>query len=182
MFDWELCFHFCEVYGFRNLVGLELPIKHTLRPFSYSGKGYGSMIMDINYETNSFFPIFWSVEPRGISLQKISYAFGKNAFVCKKNPSKIRKNPFVLKKSRTLFRRSEMPLELNILPPSPGVSTQSMLKSQRTFLDTSPTLNEEERGIFDRQILHSEFVSNYFVHDCSDDFIHSCVRSKTKYI
>ena len=51
-----------------------------------------------------------SLFPRGISLQKISYAFGKNPFVCKKNPSKIRKNPFVLKKSRTLLRMSEMPL------------------------------------------------------------------------
>ena len=27
---WELCFRLCEVYRFRNLVGLELPIKHTL--------------------------------------------------------------------------------------------------------------------------------------------------------
>ena len=29
VFDWELCFHFCEVYRFQNLVGLELPIKHS---------------------------------------------------------------------------------------------------------------------------------------------------------
>ena len=51
---------------------------------------------------------------RGISLQKLSYAFGKNPFVCKKNPSKIRKNPFVLQKPRTLFRMSEMPLVVQI--------------------------------------------------------------------
>ena len=37
------------------------------------------------------------VIPRGISLQKTSYTFGKNPFVFKKNPSKIRMNPFVLK-------------------------------------------------------------------------------------
>ena len=54
--------------------------------------------------------LFWTRGISGISLQKISYACGKNPFVCKENPSKIRKNPFVLKKSRTLFRRSEMPL------------------------------------------------------------------------
>ena len=30
VFDWEMCFHLCEVYRFQNLVGLELPIKHTL--------------------------------------------------------------------------------------------------------------------------------------------------------
>ena len=30
VFDWELCFHLCEVYHFQNLVGSELPIKHTL--------------------------------------------------------------------------------------------------------------------------------------------------------
>ena len=47
---------------------------------------------------------------RGISLTKISYTFGKNPFVLKKNPSKIRVNPFVLKKSRTLFPMSEVPL------------------------------------------------------------------------
>ena len=29
VFDWELCFHLCKVYRFQNLVGLELPIKHT---------------------------------------------------------------------------------------------------------------------------------------------------------
>ena len=50
---------------------------------------------------------------RGISLQKISYTFGKNPFVFKKNPSKIRMNPFVLKKSRTLFPISELPLAVN---------------------------------------------------------------------
>ena len=42
--------------------------------------------------------------------QKISYTFGKNPFVFKKNPSKICINPFVLKKSRTLFPMSEVPL------------------------------------------------------------------------
>ena len=46
----------------------------------------------------------------GISLPKISYTFGKNPFVFKKNPSKIRVNPFVLKKSRTLFPMSKLPL------------------------------------------------------------------------
>ena len=50
--------------------------------------------------------------PRGISLPKISYTFGKNPFVFKKNPAKIRINPFVLKKSRTLFPMSEVPLGL----------------------------------------------------------------------
>ena len=45
--------------------------------------------------------------------QKISYTFGKNPFVSKKNPSKIRINPFVLKKSRTLFPMSEVPLGYN---------------------------------------------------------------------
>ena len=34
--------------------------------------------------------------PRGISLPKISYTFGKNPFVFMKNPSKIHINPFVL--------------------------------------------------------------------------------------
>ena len=46
------------------------------------------------------------VEPlilRGISLPKISYAFGKNPFFFKKNPSKIRINPFVLKKISYAF-------------------------------------------------------------------------------
>ena len=47
--------------------------------------------------------------------QKISYTFGKNPFVFKKNPSKIRVNPFVLKKSCTLFTMSEVPLALVIL-------------------------------------------------------------------
>ena len=50
--------------------------------------------------------------PRGISLLKLSYTFGKNPFVFKKNPLKIRVNPFVLKKSRTLFLMSEVPLAL----------------------------------------------------------------------
>ena len=31
VFDWALCFRFCEVYLFQNLVGLESPIKHTLK-------------------------------------------------------------------------------------------------------------------------------------------------------
>ena len=31
VFDWALCFHLCEVNCFQNLVGLESPIKHTLR-------------------------------------------------------------------------------------------------------------------------------------------------------
>ena len=44
--------------------------------------------------------------------KKISYTFGKNPFVFKKNPSKIRINPFVLEKSRTLFPMSEVPLDL----------------------------------------------------------------------
>ena len=30
VFDWELCLRLCEAYRFQNLVGLELPIKHTL--------------------------------------------------------------------------------------------------------------------------------------------------------
>ena len=30
MFDWEMCYHLCEVYHFQESVGLELPIKHTL--------------------------------------------------------------------------------------------------------------------------------------------------------
>ena len=30
VFDWEIYFRLCEVYCFQNLVGLELPIKHTL--------------------------------------------------------------------------------------------------------------------------------------------------------
>ena len=29
VFDWELCFRLGEVNRFQNLVGLELPIKHT---------------------------------------------------------------------------------------------------------------------------------------------------------
>ena len=33
MFDWEMYLHLFEVYRFRNLVGLKLPIKHTLRSF-----------------------------------------------------------------------------------------------------------------------------------------------------
>ena len=45
--------------------------------------------------------------------KNISYTFGKNPFVFKKNPSKIRMNPFVLKKSRTLFPINELPLGLN---------------------------------------------------------------------
>ena len=47
---------------------------------------------------------------RGISFPKISYTFGKNPFIFKKNPSNIPINPFVLKKSRTPFPMSEMPL------------------------------------------------------------------------
>ena len=31
VFDWELCFRLCEIYRFQNLVGLELPIKRTLK-------------------------------------------------------------------------------------------------------------------------------------------------------
>ena len=31
VFDWEACLRLCEVYHFQNLVGLELPIKHTLK-------------------------------------------------------------------------------------------------------------------------------------------------------
>ena len=31
VFDSELCLRLCEVYRFENMVGLELPIKHTLR-------------------------------------------------------------------------------------------------------------------------------------------------------
>ena len=30
VFDWEMCFRVRKVYGFQNLVGLELPIRHTL--------------------------------------------------------------------------------------------------------------------------------------------------------
>ena len=30
VFDWEPCFHLCEVYRIQNLVGLELPIKRNL--------------------------------------------------------------------------------------------------------------------------------------------------------
>ena len=71
-------------------------------------------IMDINYETNSSFPIFSPVE-----------------------------HPF---------------------PPLPP---QSMLKTPRTFLDASPTLNKGERGIFNSQVLGFGFVSNYFFHDCT---------------
>ena len=63
------------------------------------------------------------MDARGISLSKISYTFGKNPFVFKKNPSKIRINPFVFKKSRTLFPMSEVPLAwMDIL------STQSFLQ------------------------------------------------------
>ena len=29
-FDWKLCLRLCEVYRSQNLVGFELPIKHTL--------------------------------------------------------------------------------------------------------------------------------------------------------
>ena len=31
VFDWEMCFCLCEIYRFQSLVGLELPIKHTLK-------------------------------------------------------------------------------------------------------------------------------------------------------
>ena len=31
VFDWELSFHLCEVYRFQNKVGLEIPIKNSLR-------------------------------------------------------------------------------------------------------------------------------------------------------
>ena len=28
-FDWEMSFHLCEVYHFQNLLGLEIPVKHS---------------------------------------------------------------------------------------------------------------------------------------------------------
>ena len=31
VFDWEVCFRVCEVYLLQNLVGLELPFKHTVK-------------------------------------------------------------------------------------------------------------------------------------------------------
>ena len=55
--------------------------------------------------------ILWKGICRGaFHSQKVSYTFGKNPFVLKKNPSKILINPFVQKKSRTLFPMSELPL------------------------------------------------------------------------
>ena len=30
VFDWEMCFYHSKVYRFQNLVGMEIPIKHTL--------------------------------------------------------------------------------------------------------------------------------------------------------
>ena len=52
--------------------------------------------------------------PRGISIPKISYTFGRDPFVFKKNPSKIRKNPFILTASRTLFPMSAVPLDFYV--------------------------------------------------------------------
>ena len=66
--------------------------------------------------------------PRGISLPKISYTFGKNPFVFKKNPSKIGINPFVRKKSRTLFPMSEVPLGSHQVVAVAGKTTQKAKK------------------------------------------------------
>ena len=53
--------------------------------------------------------------------------------------------------------------------PFPPFSPQSILKTPRTFLDASTTLNKGERGIFNSQISGFGFVSNYFVNDCSSE-------------